>query len=69
MIDYMDTSGFLLAVEGFLALRPRHSSLTADDGTNFKGGESALKSTAEKGQINLKKHNHTSTSSFELHLR
>jgi hypothetical protein len=69
MIDYIDTSGFLLAVEGFLALRPRHSSFTADDGANFKGGESALKSTAEKGQINLKKHNHTSTSSFKLHLR
>jgi hypothetical protein len=37
MIDYMDTSSFLLPVEGFLALRPRHSGFIADDGTKFKG--------------------------------
>jgi hypothetical protein len=53
MMDYMDTSSFLLAVERFLALRPRPSVFIADNGTNFKGGDSALQGITEKGQINL----------------
>jgi hypothetical protein len=42
-------------VERFLALRPRHSVFIADNGTNFKGGDSALQGITEKGQINLDK--------------
>jgi hypothetical protein len=42
MIDSMDTSSFLLAVERFLAVRPRPSTIRADNGTNFRGGDSAL---------------------------
>jgi hypothetical protein len=50
MIDYMDTSSFLLAIERFLALRPRPSVFIADNGSNFKGGDSALQGITEKGQ-------------------
>jgi hypothetical protein len=55
MIDSMDTSSFLLAVERFLALRTRPSVFVADNGSNFKGGDSALQEIAGKGQINLEK--------------
>jgi hypothetical protein len=55
MIDCVHTSGFLLEVEGLLALRPRPSVFMADGGTNFKAGDSALQDIAEKGQINLAK--------------
>jgi hypothetical protein len=55
MIDYVDTSSFLLAVKRLLVLRPRPSFFLADSGTNFKGGDSALQDIAEKGQINLAK--------------
>jgi hypothetical protein len=55
MIDYVDTSSFLLAVKRLLALRPRPSVFMADDGTNFKEGDSALQDIAEKGRINLAK--------------
>jgi hypothetical protein len=55
MIDRMDTSSFLLAVEGFLAVRPRPSTIIADNGTNFRGGDSALTESAEKNQIDLGK--------------
>jgi hypothetical protein len=55
MIDYMDTSSFLLPIEIFLALRPRPSVFIADNGSNFKGGDSALQGITEKGQINLAK--------------
>jgi hypothetical protein len=48
MINYMDTSSFLLAVKRLLALRPRPSVFIADNGTNFKGGNSALKGITEK---------------------
>jgi hypothetical protein len=55
MIDCVDTLGFLLAVDGWLVLRPRPSVLMADGGTNFKGGNSAVQDMAKKGQINLAK--------------
>jgi hypothetical protein len=55
MIDYVDTLSFSLAVNRWLALRPRPSVFIADSGTNFKGGDSALQDRAEKGQINLAK--------------
>jgi hypothetical protein len=48
MIDYMDTSSFLLAVKRLQALRPRPSVFIADNGTNFKGSDSALKGITEK---------------------
>jgi hypothetical protein len=49
MIDYMDTSSFLLAVKRLLALRPRPSVFIADSGTSFKGGDLALQGITEKG--------------------
>jgi hypothetical protein len=55
MIDYMDTSSFLIAVKRLLALRPRPSVFIADIATNFKRGDSALQGITEKGQINLAK--------------
>jgi hypothetical protein len=55
MIDSMDISSFLLAVERFLAVRPRPSTIIADNGTNFRGGNSALMESAEKNQIDLGK--------------
>jgi hypothetical protein len=55
MIDYVDTLSFLLAINRWLALRPRPSVLMADGGTNFKGGDSAVQDMAKKGQINLAK--------------
>jgi hypothetical protein len=42
MLDSMDTSSFLLAIERFLAVRPRPSVFIADNGSNFRGGDSAL---------------------------
>ncbi len=51
-----------------VALRPHRSGFKAGSRADFREGGSALKSTAEKGQNNLKKHNHTSTSSLRLHL-
>jgi hypothetical protein len=53
MIDYMDTSSFLLAVERFLALRPGPSVFIADNGTNFKIGDSALQGITEKGLVEI----------------
>jgi hypothetical protein len=50
MIDSMDTSSFLLAIERFIAIRPRPTVILEDNGTNFRGGEAALK---EKNQINI----------------
>jgi hypothetical protein len=55
MIDSMDTSSFLLAVERFLVVRPRPSTIIADNGTNFRSGDSALTESAEKNQIDLGK--------------
>jgi hypothetical protein len=55
MIDTMDTSSFLLALERFLALRPRPCVIIADNGSNFKGGEAALKEKTESDQIDLEK--------------
>jgi hypothetical protein len=43
MFDSMDTSSFLMAVERFLAVRPRPTVFLADNGSNFKGGLSTLK--------------------------
>jgi hypothetical protein len=43
MLDSMDTSSFLMAVERFLAVRPRLTVFLADNGSNFKGGLSTLK--------------------------
>jgi hypothetical protein len=42
MIDTMDTVSFLLAVERFLAVRPRPSVIIADNGTNFIGRSCSL---------------------------
>jgi hypothetical protein len=53
MMDCVDTLGFLLAVDGWLALRPRPSVFMADGGTNFGGGDSAVQDRAKKGQIDL----------------
>jgi hypothetical protein len=50
MIDSMDTSSFLLAIERFIAIRPRPTVFLADNGTNFRGREADLK---EKNQINI----------------
>jgi hypothetical protein len=57
MIDTMDTSSFLLAVERFLAVRPRPSVIIADNRTNFTGGASALQEGHTPGtkQIYLSK--------------
>jgi hypothetical protein len=55
MVDYVDYLGFLLAVNGWLALGPRPSVFMADGGTNFKRGDSAVQDMAKKGQINLAK--------------
>jgi hypothetical protein len=48
---------FLLAVERFLAVRPRPSIIIADNGTNFTGGASALQEGRTPGtkQIDLSK--------------
>jgi hypothetical protein len=43
MLDSMDTSWFLMAVERFLAVRPRPTVFLADNRSNFKGGLSTLK--------------------------
>jgi hypothetical protein len=53
MIDLMDTSSFLLAIERFLAVRPRSSVFLADKGTNFRGGKTALENKPAKDQIDL----------------
>jgi uncharacterized protein YfcZ (UPF0381/DUF406 family) len=50
MMEKMDTSSFLVAVERFLAVRPRPSVFLADYGTNFKGGQSLLE---VKNQIDI----------------
>jgi hypothetical protein len=50
MIDTMDTSSFLLAVEQFLAVRPRPSAIIADNGTNFTGGGAALQEGRTPGR-------------------
>jgi hypothetical protein len=55
MIDSMDTSSFLLAIERFLAVRPRPSVYLADNGTNFRGGDTALENKPAKEQIDLEK--------------
>jgi transposase InsO family protein len=55
MMDTMDTSSFLRALERFLALRPRPSVIIADNGSNFKGGEAALKEKKGSDQIDLEK--------------
>jgi hypothetical protein len=47
MIDYVDTSGLLLAVEGLLALRARLSVFMADGGASFKEGDSAVRDIEE----------------------
>jgi hypothetical protein len=49
MMEKMETF-FLLAVERFLAVRPRPSVFLADNGTNFKGGQSLLET---KNQIDI----------------
>jgi hypothetical protein len=54
-MDCVDTSGFLLAVKGLLALGTRPSVFMADGGTGFKGGDSALQDIEEKGRISLAK--------------
>jgi hypothetical protein len=67
MIDCVDTSGFLLAVRGLLALRPRPSVFIADGGTSFKGGDSALQDIAEtKGAVHLDMIDCVDTSGFLL---
>jgi hypothetical protein len=50
MIESMNTLSFLMAMERFLAVRPRPSVLLADNGTNFHGGETALEG---KDQISM----------------
>jgi hypothetical protein len=55
MIDSMDTSSFLLAIERFLAVRPRPSVVLADNGTKFRGSETALENKPAKDQIDLEK--------------
>jgi hypothetical protein len=55
MIDSMDASSFLLAIERFLAVRPRPSVFLADNGRNFRGGKTALENKPAKDQIDLEK--------------
>jgi hypothetical protein len=55
VIDYVESSSFLLAVERLLALRPHPLVFIADNGTGFEGGESALQGITEMGQMNLAK--------------
>jgi hypothetical protein len=55
MIDSMDTSSFLLAIERFLAVRPPLSVFLTDNGTNFRGGKTALENKPAKDQIDLEK--------------
>jgi hypothetical protein len=69
MIDIMDTSSFLLAVEQFLAVRPRPSVIIADNGTNFRGGAAALQDGhLERNKLISARLNHTLISSSSLHL-
>jgi hypothetical protein len=42
MIDTMDMALFLLAIEQFLAVRPRPTVFLADNGTNFHGRDNVL---------------------------
>jgi hypothetical protein len=53
MMDCVDTFGFLLAVSGWLVLRPRPSVFMADGSTSFGGADSAVQDVAKKGPINL----------------
>jgi hypothetical protein len=55
MMDSMDTSSFLLAIERFLAVRTRPSVFLADNGMNFRGGETASENKPAKVQIDLGK--------------
>jgi hypothetical protein len=50
MLDNMNTLSFLMAIERFLAVRPRPAVLLADNGTNFHGGEASLQ---EKQKIDM----------------
>jgi hypothetical protein len=49
-LESMNTLSFLMAMERFLAVRPRPLVLLADNETNFNGGETALKG---KDQISM----------------
>jgi hypothetical protein len=53
IVDCVHASGLVLEVKRLLALRPRPSVFIADDGADFKGGDSALQDMEKKGQINL----------------
>jgi hypothetical protein len=48
MLDSMSTSSFLMVVERFIALQPRPNVFFADNGTNFRGGETGLNREAKK---------------------
>jgi hypothetical protein len=55
MLATMSTPSFLLAIERFLAIRPRPTVFLADNGTNFLGGDNVLKKdrALKKTQIDL----------------
>jgi hypothetical protein len=50
MLDNMNTLSFRMAIERFLAVRPRPAVLLADNRTNFHGGEASLQ---EKEKIDM----------------
>jgi hypothetical protein len=52
----MNTPRFLLAIERFLAVRPRPTAFFADNKSNFKGGDSLQRDAPDKkDQIDLQK--------------
>jgi hypothetical protein len=55
MMDCVDTSGFLLAVEGLLALRAHPSGFITDGGADCKEGDPAVRDIEAKGSDRLSK--------------
>jgi hypothetical protein len=48
MMNSISTSSFLMAVERFIAVRPRLTVFLADNGTNFRGAKTRLNREAKK---------------------
>jgi hypothetical protein len=48
MMNSISTSSFLMAVERFIAVRPRPTVFLADNGTNFRGAKTRLNREAKK---------------------
>jgi hypothetical protein len=55
MMDCVNTSGFLLAVEGLLALRARPPGFITDGGADCREGDPAMRDIEAKGSDRLSK--------------